>query len=53
VLKRVSDNAQGRKPRGRGYGDCLEVGFDDVTDNSVIELTASVIDGCRSGFRDG
>jgi hypothetical protein len=35
------------------FNSLLEVGFDDVTDNSVIELTASVIDGCRSGFRDG
>ena len=53
MLKRVSDNAQGRKPRGRGYGVCLELGIDDVVGSSVGELNAGVIDACKRCFRDG
>ena len=40
------DNAQGRKPRGCGYGDCLELGVDDVVGSGggcfVGTATASI-----------
>ena len=60
VMKRVFDNAQGRKPRGRGYGVCLElelgdVGFDDVSTSGigVIDACVSHFPGCSVGFDHG
>jgi hypothetical protein len=52
LLKRVFDNAQGRKPRGRCYGVCLELGIDDVIGSNIFELTASAVDTCECCFRD-
>ena len=45
------DNAQGRKPRGRGYGDCWGQRVVEVVVCGVFELDAGVIDAWVSHFR--
>ena len=53
ALKRVFDNAQGRKPRGRDYGVCLELGTVDVVVSGVNELSASLFNTFRRPFLVG
>ncbi len=50
VMKRVFDNAQGRKPRGRGYGVCLELELGDVAFDGVSTPGIGGIDTCVSHF---
>ena len=50
-MRRVFDNAQGRKPRGRGYGVCLGQRVVGVVVCSVFELGPRVIDAWERRFR--